>query len=801
MSRALDQTVMDSANEAARAIPPLWPLASSVAVNPFLGQSDLGLAEVAARLERLAGARVTMPRSWYAKKIDDGSISEEDLRHALAATSGAHARMDVAFVKAGAQRLQPSPLVLPTVADHAVELSHIAWPRIIDDRIGAWAASYFDEGQALWAAPKGRNAYAAWRAYATHDLTPEIAGLSGFAAFVADAPESASEAICEAAATLGIPDGSRVLYFHRLLMTLGGWSQLARYRLWQAELEGSTDTSVIDLLAVRLVWEEALLRRYGAPLRSKWKNACALYEAPLVPSSDHKIDAVLQEAAERSGQRTLAELLAGPPPAAEAPTRPAMQVAFCIDVRSEVLRRAIESIDGSISTLGFADFFGLAASYRGFASDVEERHLPVLLRPALSSCSLGTGTRKEATARFAARASRAWTRFKVAAVSSFAFVEAMGPVYFAKLVKDALGLAAHKHESDPAPVIVKGLDDAIARLDAAENILRAMSLTGGFARLIVIAGHGANVTNNPHASALHCGACGGHAGDVNARLLAWLLNDKTVRLGLAGRAITVPDDTLFVAALHDTTTDRVTLFDKDSACNSHADDLAQARRWFELAGKLARAERALRLPHAGTERDVAKRSRDWSEIRPEWGLAGCSAFIAAPRDVTKGKSLQGQAFLHDYDWKKDKGFGVLELILTAPVVVASWISLQYYGSTVAPHVFGGGNKLLHNVVGGLGVVEGNGGVLRGGLPWQSVHDGEKYIHEPLRLSVCIAAPRQAIGEILQRHASVRALFDNKWLHLFALDEVGRMAWRYAGNLAWTPEGDTSAIVPVLEATV
>ena len=52
---------------------------------------------------------------------------------------------------------------------------------------------------------------------------------------------------------------------------------------------------------------------------------------------------------------------------------------------------------------------------------------------------------------------------------------------------------------------------------------------------------------------------------------------------------------------------------------------------------------------------------------------------------------------------------MLELILTAPVVVASWISLQYYGSVVAPEAFGGGNKLLHNVTGGVGVVEGNGG--------------------------------------------------------------------------------------------
>lgn len=152
-------------------------------------------------------------------------------------------------------------------------------------------------------------------------------------------------------------------------------------------------------------------------------------------------------------------------------------------------------------------------------------------------------------------------------------------------------------------------------------------------------------------------------------------------------------------------------------------------------------------------------------------------------------SLQGRAFLHDYKWQQDKNFSILELILTAPVVVASWISLQYYGSTVAPHMFGSGNKLLHNVIGGIGVVEGNGGLLRTGLPWQSIHDGEAYAHEPLRLTVCIEAPTEALSDVLSRHASVRALFDNGWLYLFCLDDQGRMAWRYSGNLQWTKVDD------------
>ena len=82
------------------------------------------------------------------------------------------------------------------------------------------------------------------------------------------------------------------------------------------------------------------------------------------------------------------------------------------------------------------------------------------------------------------------------------------------------------------------------------------------------------------------------------------------------------------------------------------------------------------------------------------------------------------------------------------------------------------------------MVEGNGGTLRAGLPWQSVHDGSDLVHEPLRLSVCIEAPVEAMTAILERHEGVRALFDNRWLHLFALNAAGELAWRYTGNLQW-----------------
>ncbi len=772
-----------AAAAAARAIPPAWPLSATVAVNPFLGQSGEDLAHVAARLARVAGVRVTMPRRWYAERIDAGTITPADLAGALAAAPPAQRPADVAALMTAARAPTPPTAAAPTVADLAADASGLDWPGMIAERLGAWAAGYFDEGQALWAAPRGKSAYGAWRATATHDLTPEIMGLAGFATFVADAPETAGEALAEMSRRLALPAAALESYFHQLLMSLGGWSQVARQRAWQAELAGGTDATVTDLLTIRLIWDAALLARYAGRIGARWAEVAAGHAIPVAPNADQTIDAILQEAAERASQRSLGDILASPGPAAVS-ARPLLQAAFCIDVRSEVFRRALESLDPGIRTLGFAGFFGLGTSHRGFASDVDERRLPVLLNPGVWSCSVEPdNAAADQSARFKARATRAWGRFKAAAVSSFAFVEASGPLYAAKLLRGALGVVSKHGPAEPPPRFDPALDLA-TRVQTAASVLRAMSMTSGYARLVLLVGHGANVTNNPHASGLHCGACGGYSGEVNAQLLATLLNDPGVRAGLVDQGIEVPATTLFVAGLHDTTTDGVTLYPPEAGAPLHELALRQAVGWLAAAGDLARAERALRLPDCAGSAQVARRSRDWAEVRPEWGLAGCQAFIAAPRALTAGRSLAGRAFLHDYDWRADRDFNVLELILTAPVVVASWISLQYYGSTVAPAAFGGGDKLLHNGTGGMGVVEGNGGLLRAGLPWQSVHDGVRPVHEPLRLSVCIAAPRSAIDAILTRHDGVRALFDNRWLHLFVLDDAGRMAWRYTGDLTW-----------------
>ncbi|TWB68302.1 hypothetical protein FBZ87_1114 [Nitrospirillum amazonense] len=769
-----------AAEAAMRAIPPAFPLDATVAVNPFLGQTGEDLAQAAARLARVAGVRLTRNRADYAAMIATGEITASDLAAALAACPHPGKPAHGTALTALAHQDQPTPQALPTIADLAARATGTDWPAIIRRCLGLWAAGHFDRGQALWTPAPGSSAFAAWREWATHDLTPELAGLTGFCRHVANCPDTPGRALLRAAAALDLTAEAAETAFHRLLTDLGGWAQHARWLQWQAELAGDGDGTLADLLAIRLVWEEALLAHVPA-VAPAWAEVLAAHAQPVTPDADLVADTILQQAAEMAYQRGLDTVLGGADTATSG-DRPLLQAAFCIDVRSEPFRRALENQDTGIGTLGFAGFFGLPVEHRPAASDLTEARLPVLLPPRLRS-SVPLPPAQDRQRRIATRSARALGRFRQAAVSSFAFVESAGPLYALKLLRDTLGLG-RAHGTDPAPAFTPALSVDVKAATAAQ-VLKAMSLTKGHARLVLLIGHGATLHNNPHHSAYHCGACGGHPGDVSARLLAGLLNDPETRAGLPAHGIDLPADTLFLAGLHDTVTDRVTLY-ADSAGRDHEADIRRARDWLDRAGRQVRLERAARLPGASAA-SLSARARNWAEIRPEWGLAGCAAFVAAPRAVTACGNLKGRAFLHSYDWRADRDFATLELILTAPVVVASWISLQYYGSAVAPTLFGGGDKLIHNVTAGIGVVEGNGGTLRTGLPWQAVHDGERLAHAPLRLSVLVEAPRHAIAEVLARHEEVRALFDNGWLTLFAL-ERGRITARWHRGSGWDEAG-------------
>ncbi|MGE0869172.1 MAG: YbcC family protein [Kofleriaceae bacterium] len=799
----------EAVDRACARIAPTWPLDRFIALNPFWPLTHKPISEVAGELAALSGARLLMPRQWYAQEWRAGRLRPEHLREAIAETGSDVTEDDVvALFWSG----EPAPAQRPLVVSTMEALRHreheLTWPEFVMERVSRFCASYFDDGQAQIGGVREGGFYASWRAQAPSDHGPSLfMELGGYRTTVAKLPTTADEMIIRGCADLGVPDHERERYFSALLLDVNGWASWCAYLRWMARIAGGHDAHLRELLAIRLGWEWILFCSSDETIRAEWRLAMTSWPAidraaRLVRFDDWILQRALEIAWLSKLRPKLLQTIGAPRPA-----QPTLQAAFCLDVRSEVFRRAVEAQGEAIQTLGVAGFFGIPIEYAQLAADDARPQLPGLLAPKYRVTDTGVPRSLEAKRRARLDAAYAWKAFKSSSLSSFAYVDAVGLFFARTLFRDAFRAERYRAEyrdrpgrtesevQTRLPRLTGHLDGepikADERCEIAATFLRTMGLTREFARLVVLMGHGSETRNNAHAAGTDCGACGGHPGDVNARAAAALLNDEDVRAGLVARGIEIPATTLFVGGLHNTTTDEVTLFAEGNAAKTHLADLAAAQAVFDRASIVTRRERAPRLgigdlSDAKLYAEVVKRATNWAEVRPEWGLSGNAAFIIAPRERTRQIDLEGRVFLHDYRFEHDQDHAILEAIMTGPMVVAHWINFQYYASTVDNERYGCGNKVLHNIVGGhLGVFEGNGGDLRIGLSLQSLHDGEQWVHTPLRLAVVIEAPRPAIDRVLEKHAKVSELVDNEWLHLFQLDvaERGLFARR---NRGWKP---------------
>ena len=483
----------------------------------------------------------------------------------------------------------------------------------------------------------------------------------------------------------------------------------------------------------------------------------------------------------------------------EEPTRPDVQAIFCIDTREEPIRRNLESV-GNFETLGYGGFLDTPLRSQAMGHHHLTNQNPGIVKPGNTIHEVARDEHKDKEARyykgkgFLKTLKRMQHDMKSHVFTPYVKVEALGWLFGVPLVGRTLFPAAYTelrkrtHNYIAPPVSTRMTVDRDDEKEIGfteeeqktqvETVVRGMGLTTKkVARLVAIVGHSSTSDNNPYESAIDCGACWGSSSGPNVRLFAGMANKPYVREYMAECGIVIPEDTHFIAAEHNTVTDKVRIHDVEDIPESHKKDLEAFEQGLREATARTAHERCPRLPGSlvnpspeQAAQDLERRAGDWSETRPEWGLSKNAAYVIGSRELTKDFNLEARPFLNSHDYRLDMTAARLERIMNGPLAVGQWINGEHYFTATDPEVYGSGSKIYHNVVGRFAVMSGPQSDLRTGLAWQTVMKGpDQNFHEPMRLVVVVEAPLDRILGIIERSEHLTKLFDNEWIHLIAVD--------------------------------
>jgi uncharacterized protein YbcC (UPF0753/DUF2309 family) len=775
------EQILQSIEAASQRIGTTWPLYSFVTSNPLSGYEKLPFENAVEEAGRFLKSNTYPSAPIYKQALDNNDIDKTVLIECLKDRD----LFDT----------PESYLELMEVDEKTPEEKTTSKLDVI---MSKWLAVFMDEGIAEWQMPnKEKGFYEAWKALAIYDkdvCKPSLKHL----------PKTSIEALEQVLSAHSITEYTEVFSAH--IAALSGWTGYIKHRIdtnsvWQQEFP----ITIEDYLAVRLTIANHLDMSLEIPtevvkdeaiqnLKHTWLKAWeATFQNKLV--SDLKPNVETISTSEKKSKS------------------PDAQLVFCIDTRSEMIRRHVEA-SGNYETYGYAGFFGIAADYQHYEEEISIKSCP----PIVGSPYKITETPNEALVeqdtnfKDEKKRTKATThilkRLKNMLPSSFGFVEGAGAFYGLSLLAQSFIPESYfkiknrnkrDYESFCEPNIAYNGGDKnkqdIAIAEKVAIVKSGFDLMGwdDFAPLVVFAGHGSHTANNPFGSSLDCGACAASPGRHNARLLASLANDKWVRRELkTEHNINIPADTIFIGAEHNTTTDEIVLFDTQLP-ESHKERVAVLKQNLKKAQETATSER-LNVT-SGSVALAEKKSLNWGETRPEWGLAKNAAFIVGSRDLTESMHLDGRCFLHSYNWESDTEGAALAGIMGGPMVVTQWINNHYYFSTVDNDKFGGGSKITHNITGQFGVVQGNGGDLKMGLPLQSLKasDTEMY-HQPLRLTTIIHAPLGRVELILRKNKHLETLLDNEWMYLKVIDanDANRIK-TYHKNYNWSYKTSTQEI--------
>ena len=597
--------------EVAEAIAPVWPLKDYVAVNPYAGISRRTFMDARAFLKVFSDCEMLMPIEHYAEQFREGRFSVADIASAISELKAAGISPGLSASQIAENLLNTDSSgwhqeirhdtakrdcptrPLRTVAEYATSARGLDWSEAIVEEISKHCSAHYDQGQSTWPSPhQHKSLYQAWRTVAEHDLNIEILGLTGFRSYVSGLPLSPEAAIVHSLQQLNVPGPLWSAFLLCQAFSIPGWSAWAKYQsAWTNHAEAQQN-DLTGLLAIRLAYDAALASTKSLQLEwpSRVADESVSFNLPRTTLGDNSVLRYTLLRASEIGyrQQLLKSLSVLPTTSAGADgssssQRKLAQMVFCIDVRSERIRRQLESHTHDIETYGFAGFFGMAFEFIAAGESSGNAHLPVLLKPQFTlheglRDGAGQNESRAVQQRQQTRSWRTlWKMFQSSAVGCFSFVETTGLFYGWKLVGRSFGRVPKSNDArfdglgkqDRAQLgpTLRGLNQqgisTSRQADLAEGMLRNLGLTRDFAQLVVFCGHASQTVNNPLAAGLDCGACGGHSGEPNARFAALLLNQPYIRQAMFDRGIEIPEDTHFLGAVHNTTTDAIEFFDMD----------------------------------------------------------------------------------------------------------------------------------------------------------------------------------------------------------------------------------------------
>jgi uncharacterized protein len=765
-------------------LPSQTPLKEFIHHNTLHAFQHLRFYEGIFKAAKIFGYQVTLQLGEFRQLHANGRIKDDILERII---TQRHGRENLGSWKENLLSQEYDACVSPRIGslracwkkNHDIDLDSLVQPLLF--RI---LSSYLDQGISIWNFPVNREGFLA--------SIRELEKNSFTSFFKTKRPRRLLlEGNCGIGDLLKIVVGDASCFEQYLFdqqFSHQGWSGLVSAIEDQPQsLLDRRNISLRDLVAIELLFEIDALDLH---LGKKWEPLCCnadvravnlFADVPLTELQEVLI--LWQNAFEWSYYD---DVLAGISQAKKTKHEPLsaknFQAFFCIDERECSLRRHVESSEPHCETFGTPGFFGVEFFFQPENSKFYDKLCPAPVTPKYLIREFNIKEKRKHELLYTKLAQSLFIGFIITITLGFwsairlfqnLFRPAMSPAIsnaFTHLDKDCKLTIENTSPDDRENNLQVGftIEEMAGRV---ESVLRSIGVTRDFAPLIYVVAHGSSSANNPHHSAHDCGACSGRPGSVNARVFAFMANHIKVREKLNARGISLPADTRFVGALHDTASDQIAYYDVSDLSPQSAELHKKNTISFEKALDLNAKERSRRFASINTKMPLRQirgairlRSVSMFEPRPELGHGTNSLCIIGSRNLTKNLFLDRRAFLNSYDYKSDADGKLLTGVMKPIGPVCGGINLEYYFSRVDNYKLGAGTKLPHNVVGLIGVANSTDGDLRPGLPVQMIE-----VHDPVRLLVVVEHFPEVVLKTIQSTPDMYEWFINDWVHLVALN--------------------------------